>query len=242
MAVKAQYLLDQIRHTLGSTPSVLVDQYELIKEAVSWVWNERFWNWRERTAMLNVVAGQDWIALPSDFGALSDNDAIYPTDGVFGPLEIVSMSDINEFRSDQAISFFGTFYAALEFAALSATDPTPAYRLATWPTQLTAKTGAYRLSYFVAAPRIDRETQLIGVPPELDGIVARAVRAVANGYDREHDGFDLDMALAKIRTSTAWAAAVTADVERAPTVGAPLGRTGGRVRDPFYPYGGIGGP
>lgn len=135
-----------MRHALGKLPSPGHDIYESFNAAGNRLFDEFNWEWlTEGPVSLPVVAGQDYLDLPRDFGQLLD--VWVPNTGTFTQIEVVDRSAIAAMRAASSIaSALGTLRICFNANARSRQGPSVP-RALIYPTPETAGSPTLQLMY-----------------------------------------------------------------------------------------------
>lgn len=168
---------DHIQHSLGRDPSSRVSKVEIANAALQWVVGICEWGWLERPATgMNLVAGQSYISLPTDFGRIVKLYVPRLTSDV----EMVSLGEIGRLRH-----FEPTSSSLVTRAALVYSGATP--RLEVWPTPSSNETNAIYLFYRAGAQVLSSDSESILIPTFMEPLVISAVRAYAQGWEGSGD-------------------------------------------------------
>lgn len=203
-----------VRHALrGARPASEFEELQILRFAWDTLLGMNAWGWaRNRTASLAIVPGQDWIALPDDFGELV---SVYRDGTVVEHPRQVSMDVILRARSTGLAYIADAFLYAHGWRAESPDEP-PVQRLEIYPAQTVA--GSAELLYHSGGLRLRNGCEDSGVIPvpadgSCDMLFVDIVRAIAQGYELD-DTRSKEQALAIVRAGETFQGAVRRDNNR----------------------------
>jgi hypothetical protein len=134
MTITTATVARYIRHALGgSDPAPELVVLDICNQAGNFLCDAYDWRWKQRPPYtLVAVDGQDYFALPSDFGELSGSPKSIPG-GIVRAISLTTVETLARAREIDATAPGGGFFAALVYSARVGTTP-PQPRLACWPT------------------------------------------------------------------------------------------------------------
>jgi len=232
MTLLAGEALKIAEHVLGGAMHPAVSGLRVLNETGEWLVSARPWRYLVGGCeALDLVAGQWYVELPEDFGAMI---SIAQSEGYTKDIRQSTPEEIMDLRRGLAPGGDGFIWAALTYdhaditgtssdglftvtpstAAEIRARKSPLARLQIYPEPETSATGALLLFYTRGWRSVSEDTDTIFVPSWLEGVYLRAVRIWARGYEGEgveQDSFDRDLALEKLVKGPQWRAAVTRD-------------------------------
>jgi len=111
MSLTVQECHRHIEHSLGGTLSPEIEVLSLINRAGEFLVSVYPWKWLEgRSATLDLVQDQTYVALPSDFRELTAWEA---TSGLTNDLEMVTTQTITDLRTNEVSTSASVNYAAI---------------------------------------------------------------------------------------------------------------------------------
>lgn len=219
--------------TGSSTPQFV----DIANEAGEWLYSSRQWQFLDSTfEQLNIVAGQDYVELPTDFSGWL----------AFGPGRnggITLAWKTPEFVMNQRTypnQINGTFYVCLGNIEPSSVNPEPRAVLQIGPVSGSTVMEAVQLHYTSKWPRISQNysaSAKLKVPDWMQPLVLLTVIEYLRGYEQSLEG-RLDQRLEAILQGPVYRAACARDESLAPVTG-PISGTAeemcGGLDDPFFP-------
>lgn len=165
------------------------------------------WQWlRRRSAQLDLIQGQTYIVLPSDFASLT---AIQYTNGLVNQFERASLSAILSLRHASRVPQNPTYY---DFAWLAPVNGpmTQVLELSIIPgsNDVGAVTIYYDAGWRVAQD--DHDHLAIAPVPGMEVLYLEVLRAVARGWEEDDDA-SMSARIAEIKASPIFLAAARAD-------------------------------
>jgi len=127
---------------------------------------------------LNLVSGQSYVTLPTDFGRIVE----VRTPSINSAVRIVSLKELARLRQDSITPTGLVTYAALAYAAGSTTSA-PSPRLEIYPAPSSTETGGLLLFYRAGWANVATDTQFVQVPGFCEGAFLSAVKAYAMGWE-----------------------------------------------------------
>lgn len=245
MTLLAGQAKEIVEHGLAGAVHPAITSLRVLNETGEWLVSARPWVYlRGAMEALDLTSGQDYVDLPSDFGAIVSIDR---TTNFTSSVFLTSTEELLSLRrgwntagarsiwcavvydhADITGTAAGSNYTvtpatAAEIKALKAPSP----RLDIYPEPTSSTTGALLLYYTRGWRRVEEDTDTVFVPAWLEGVYLRAARIWAKGYEEE-DSFNKDQALAVLMQGPEWGAAKTRDANIQMEVG-PLrgGAVGG---------------
>lgn len=188
-----------------------LDEDRIINLAGDMFYNCHQWKFRERPPVnLSLVANQDHVDLPPDFGEQTG----YQVNGLNFGVAFTTIKAIMDLRATAITVSQNYWYAAIVYPAqVSVKQPPPPARMEIWPTPSAAHSERIQLSYRARWIPIAAEDDVAPVPTYAQGALIQVVRAFSAGYlERlmEPQG-GLDAILRAIMEGPIFEAAVTAD-------------------------------
>lgn len=209
MAFLALDCFEAIEHQLRGRPSKQISAVALVNEAGEHLVNMHGWRWLLRApATLTPTVGQDWIALPSDFGQII---ALEYSTGTGSCVEAVTLEEIHAFRRYGG-GPVDTSYAVSYYLPASGV---PAPRLEFYP----GPSGTLTLWYAATWVAVRQETDPIPVPAWMRPLFLAVVRAFASGYEEQEEG-SVDARLLEIMAGPRFQSAAERDRVIQPSYGA----------------------
>lgn len=229
MTLLAGEALKIAEHALAGGVSPEVTGLRVLNDAGRWLVSVRPWVYlRGGMDALDLVADQDYVALPDGMGAVLK---IEHKSGFSSSFILTTPDVIMQLRTTTPVAATHTFWGAVIYdhaditgtasvsgaydvsattaATIKATKkPTP--RLDIYPMPTTSSTGGLLIHYTRGWRAIDEDTDTVFVPDWLEGVYLRAVRIWAKGYEEE-DTFSKDDALDRLIVGAEYRAAVTRD-------------------------------
>jgi len=178
MSLRANDAYAHIRHALGGgdlDPSL--DALGVVNQAGEYLYSMHPWAFtRRRSALVDTVADQDYVDLPTDFRSII---AITQTDGTLYDIQLVSLEEVQRARTSQAnIGSSWNYLGAITWAGA---PPVPILEL--WPTPSTSTTGIFTCTYKKGWPRVTNDSDALDFPEFMDALYIQIVRAMAKGYE-----------------------------------------------------------
>jgi hypothetical protein len=194
-----------VNEALGATdtgPASLTADV-MVQQAGRALFNMHGWRFRERTAALDTVADQEYVALPADFGQL-----ITLRTATGGGVEWTGMARMHELRSFAGAGSVIT-NVAIAFTVVSGV-PTP--RLELYPTPAADSSPGLRLEYRASYQHPAESSDAMPVPAYVEPLLLEVLRAVAFAYDEDEAPSEgLSVRLAAIRSGPVFMAAKAQD-------------------------------
>jgi hypothetical protein len=165
------------------------------------------WQWlRRRSAQLDLVQGQTYLTLPSDFQTLT---AIEWTNGLVNDFQPASLRSILSLRHQSRVPQNPTYY---DFSWLAPANGqmTQVLELSIVPGQ--SETGAVSIFYDATwAPKYEDSDHLVIAPvPGMEVLYLEVLRAVARGWEEDDDA-SMTARIAEIKAGPIFMAAARAD-------------------------------
>jgi len=178
--VTLQQLRDTVFLVLGEDADPRVNPDGIVQQAGRHLFDMHPWNWRRRpSATINLVADQDYVELPSDFG-FGILDAI-DTSNLTTGIQLTTLDDIIK-RRKISVSTPWDYHVALVYPAQSSVTQEPqAARLEIHPEPSSSSTGAITVAYRAGWVPLALPTSAANVPPTMDHMLHRVTRAFAHG-------------------------------------------------------------
>lgn len=228
MVLLAGKAVQVVESVLGGGVDPAIGTLLAVNDAGQWLTSSRPWNYlRGGMEALDLVEGQDWVALPENFGAIL---SVEQTASYTNTFEFVTLDALLEHRAAGVAPSGATLMAALTYdhadivgtsSSPSATvTPTtdaekraaksPIARLELYPTPDADSEGALICFYRRGWVNVYEDTDTIFVPPWLDNVLIRASILFAKGYEEE-DFIQLEDALTKFALGRQMASAIRMD-------------------------------
>lgn len=188
-----------IQHALyGRNPSSQLSELEILNASGKHTCNMFDWAWLERPAAdLDLVAGQSYVTLPTDFGKVIDIRA----QSITSAFSMISLSSLNE-RKTYDLSGTTDVYGAIAYSGGVA-------RLEIWPDPTSNESDALRLFYRGAWVDANQDTEDLDdqFPPFMEPLFLEVLRAFAEGWESNA----LAEMLERVHMGRAFSAAASAD-------------------------------
>lgn len=193
----------------GGDPE-LIPVASLIEMAGNVLTSMHPWSWLRRPiAALDFVSGQDWVALPADYGELVAIDRSN-LDG----WQWIGFDELLEMRYGRqsiAAGYVGAIVTALPTAGSTAPDTA---RIEIFPTPAANGVGALRLAYRAKWTAVTAPDDALKLPGYADLLFYEILRAVVLGVE-EHDNAGVDQRIEAVRRGLVFAAAARRDTASA---------------------------
>lgn len=177
-------------------------------EAGAILCNMHPWRWLERsTGAISLVAGQEYLDTPSDFGSLIGDP--WQVAGVRNRMQPVDIDELNEIRSSGGTSNSVYAYCITYPAFSSAADPGRA-RIEVGPTQSTTVANAVRIFYRAEWVDAVQDTDHLDVRPFMVPLYNLILSELARGKD-EADGGTVAARMEQVRASMLFRDAASRD-------------------------------
>ena len=136
------------------------------------------WKFREKTATLSLVAAQEYVVLPSDFGELM---SAWKGDT---PIAIVTPEILQNYRLTTFPDW--QYKAAIRTVVPTTGSPTQTFRLELYPTPTANETDVVKITYRFGWQGVTSSTPdatVISIPSSVEATLISYVRAVAESYE-----------------------------------------------------------
>ncbi len=184
-----------VTRRLDGDPSVPI--LTLVNRAGGYLSDMHTWGWLVRpSAKLNLVAGSEYISLPSDFGRLYSQPKPTTVSTVVS-LELVSMEEYLRYRQDYMDG--GPRYMGVMIYAKDA-EGIYGPKIQVWPIPLTTTQDAFRVAYMARWHDLCSDTEVLSIPSWVESYFLEILFAFAQSYD-EHDMASLGERLAMLQAS-----------------------------------------
>lgn len=185
---------DAVVRRLDGEPSV--SMLTLCNRAGQYLIDMHPWTWTVRpAAKLNLVAGSEYVNLPSDFGRIYGMPKPTTVSTVVS-MSLVSMEEYLRYRQDYMDG--GPHYMAVVVYAQTV-EGGYGPKLQIWPEPLTTTQDAFRLAYLAGWTELTKDTDRIQVPAWMEFFYLEVLFAFAQSYD-EHDEATLTQRLALLQS------------------------------------------
>jgi len=229
MTLLAGEALKITEHVLAGSVHPAITGLRVLNDTGQWLVSTRPWVYlRGGMDALDITAGEDFVALPQDFGGII---TVARSESFTPSFILTTLEEMMRLRTyTPAVSSF-TFWGSVTYdhaditgtasssGAYSVTATTeaeikakkkPTPRLDLYPMPGDTTTGALLLYYTRGWRKVEEDTDTIFVPEWLEGLYLRAARIWARGYEEE-DTFDKDAALANLQLGPEYKAAIVRD-------------------------------
>lgn len=184
----AQYTA-RIEHAIGNeSPATGFSTLEILNEALRALFGYADWSWRLRSpALLSLVASQEYVALPSDFGTSGELLSIH---SVWSPVSVVSKVSLADIATMRGMPLNNTFqyYVALSNPTQTSASVRPGTpRLEIWPTPGSNVSNAFRITYKSGPVDLSLTTDVPNIPREYENVLTLLARAYAMRYEYGSD-------------------------------------------------------
>ena len=178
-----------IRHALGnSDPGAPLTLFEIVNAAGHELTGMHTWSWLDRTDTLDIVAGQSYVTLPSDFSRLV---FLHSTGESFSvePADPGTVLRERAFGGNEAFCF--KFYVG---QTAPTTSSGPVARLEhNWGTPAATSSDALSIVYRARwADVVGSETNALPIPDYMRPLFIEVLRATAQGWEEEQKGSKTD--------------------------------------------------
>jgi uncharacterized protein (DUF2237 family) len=208
MAITGATVARFIRHALGTDPSPEIDLFTIANQAGEFLTDAHNWRWKSRMPYTLVsVVGQDWFALPADFGEMIGRPKSIPGGTVYA-VRTTTIEQISRVRQISPVGGAGSYFAALVYSARSLTTP-PLPRLMIWPTPSVAENVA-SLYYRACWETLTADTTVVALPRYMEALYLQVARAWAQGYE-DSDVEHSEERIRRIKQGDLWQACVARD-------------------------------
>jgi hypothetical protein len=187
-------------HAIGNAqPATGVTTISILNEALFFLFDYHDWSWRQRPpALLNIVSGQDYVALPTDFGwdgmLKVHANVTVPQIGVLK----CTLDDISRFRGQTAPATT-PYYVALAWPTQTSLTVAPATpRLEIWPTPSLSISNAIRITYRAGAISVTNTTDVPNIPTHFEGALSKLACGLIKRYELDGDDTDYVAALGRL--------------------------------------------
>jgi hypothetical protein len=183
----ADYIARMMHANSGVGPTEGFDALQIFNEALRELFDFHDWSWRKRPpALVDLVADQEYAALPSDFGygSLLGVEAVH--DGAMGVVK-TDLAALTRLRGspmdDTAVT-----YVALSWPSQTAatSGPGPA-RLEVYPTPAENVTGAFRVIYKAGPIDCTNTDSVPNIPASYEAALSMLCRGLVKRYERNDD-------------------------------------------------------
>jgi hypothetical protein len=187
-----------MRHAIGNVePASGVDLLEVLNDALRELYAFHDWEFARRlqTTGLNLVSGQSYITLPSDFGTLKSIDT------TVNDIITVSKVSLEELERLRSTIYSGTFdfFVALAFPSQTSASVRPATpQLQIWPTPTSNISNAMRIQYIAKAVDLSADTDVPNIPKEFESALATLARGKLMMWERDGDINEYQSAIAML--------------------------------------------
>ncbi len=171
---------NQAIHAIGGQPDSRITLTQVVNEALAYLFNSHPWSWRGRPPLpLTAVIGQQYLALPADFGELV---------AISRPNREVQLTSIQDLSFRRNLTLvpppIGTVFMALSYPAQSSvTTEAPVPQLEIFPTPTAADT--YVMNYRAGALLLANPTDVPNIPPEFERLLSLLCRAFIRDYEEQ---------------------------------------------------------
>jgi hypothetical protein len=206
----AAQAIEYARFTTGGSGGEFpasVDELGLVNEAGEWLISAHDWAWTtSRIMQLSTKAGQDYLALPSDFAG---DIATERTNALNSRFCMVSMHDLLNMRSRSVINSTLSFYGAVGYADEPGGGE-PSLRILLWPTPQATEVNAFQVVYSSRWRPVGEASDLLTLPSYLITLYREVLVHITRGVLEEDQG-TAAVRLQGLMSSDLFKAAVKAD-------------------------------
>lgn len=180
----------------------------MCQESGDWLYNSHPWNALDRPpALLNVVAGQAWSDLPTDFGRYVK---ILGNTSAPSTIRISDMTEVVDARARGTVANGATFVGYFPHTGPASAGPRSAVRLELGPVPTSDITEAFILGYKACFTVPEKGDDHILVPRFMQSLFVRVFCEWIAGYERSLK-MPLEKRLDQIVDSALWQGAVDFD-------------------------------
>lgn len=188
---RADSFIESIEHALGATQANLpssLSLWECLNEAGRAIITEYQWSWRTRSATLEAVADQNWIALPDDFGRFLS----IRTTGQSAGVKFVTLQEIADLRADDQPTDGFVQYVAVGATRPARGEEQPYLRLELHGTPTEDGTPSFDIFYAVQWYELSssRPGDLPKLPDAFAAALRYKARAIAWNYQHQEPSSD----------------------------------------------------
>jgi hypothetical protein len=184
----------------GTMPTAL-SGISLCNEAGHYLSAMRKWEWQGgRSALLNTVAGQDYVSLPADYGGLRAQTA---TGTRAIGLDLVTLEAVLLLRENGGPTGSSWPYVGAEVWQQGSGAPLP--RLELYPTPPDSEAGKFTIFYWSTWADVSDDNALLPIPDEIFTLYLQVLFAIARGYAEDDEG-TMDQRLEAVKQGALYAA------------------------------------
>jgi hypothetical protein len=211
-----------------------VEPVEIANEAGHWLYSFD-WNCLSRApALLSIVAGQTWIDLPADFGAMV-GDKITTTTGYGHSLRLATMVQVRDARAVQPGGNALSYTGAIVHTGPTVAGPRSYARIELGPVPSNAASDVFLLTYKAGWVEVSDGSDHILVPSWMQSVYIAAATAFVGGREQESGGTVEDR-LDRLAASSLFGAVRSRDLSIQTELGimrGGVGETLGMEGEPF---------
>lgn len=165
-----------------------IEPVEIANEAGEWLYSIEEWNALARApADLSLVALQEWIDLPADFGRIV-SDKITTQTGFGHTLRLGTMDEVRDARSVQPGGNSLCYVGCIAHTGPILAGPRSAARLQIGPIPSQSATDVFLLSYKAGWVEVTNGSDHILVPSWMESVYVAAATAFVGGREQEEQG------------------------------------------------------
>jgi len=216
--LKAEY-----EHAISGTPDSRISSARGVNDALEYLWTLHRWSWRKKITTLDLVADQEYVDLPADFGELVN---LYGADSLAGTgFQKADLDRVALARTFPTLPAASSFLYAIAAASQATAADVPVQRLELGPTPSESLSDAVVLVYNSLPPELSGDTDVPAVPYGFYSVLRRLVRAIAVSDTVQQAGHDWELFSRQIRDY------IAADTFSNTTSGGVIGCLGSQVDD-----------
>jgi len=183
-----------------------LDRLIAANEVGEWLCNAEVWNWLRRpSTLLSLVASQQYITLPADFGRFVSIDTV---SGSVYRVKMETQEAVDRARRLPAAN--GTLFKGCILHTAPTALAVPVAQLEIGPIPGASAANVIRLSYIATWRTCTTENDLIPMPLWLHALYIRAFALYLAGWERDKGG-TVEQRCASLRMSDIWQSAVDRD-------------------------------
>lgn len=202
-----------LQHRLGGKGSM--STVMLCNQAGHHLTSMHAWEWLKRPAVaLSLVAGQEFVKLPADFGRAIVNQGAL----ISGGFKWATFEYVISLRS-QSVQVTGPWwYVGALVHRPSIAGGALESRVEVYPTPTASDNTTYKAAYYAAWTDLRDDRQAIPIPGSIELLYLELVFALAQGYE-EHDIAGLSARVSALSGSEIFTRAVAYDGSRVSNIG-----------------------
>jgi hypothetical protein len=207
MALTVTQCADWIRLTLGGTPGAVLPTLQLVNMAGRHLCRMTAWRWLEgESVLLDVVADQEWIALPENF---SRAISLQTVDGN-AAINWITRAELDNHRQSITQATDTGLMSAVVVTVAGSGETPPTARLEIHPPRASSATGFLRLTYKAKWADLTGDSNYVPIPDWCEDLYVLILQAYARGFMREEQG-TVDIRLSALKSGTIFRDAIRED-------------------------------